>query len=79
MEGIFTWKFWKQTLERMIRSFAASMLSVLVVPKVLDVRHVGWLDAVSVGAGASVVTLLLCILGSKLGNDDESPSMVSTE
>jgi hypothetical protein len=76
---MFTWKFWKQTLERMIRTFAAGMLSVLEVPQILDVRHVGWLDAISISAGASAVTLLFCIVGSSVGNDKESPSMVDTE
>lgn len=78
---MYTKKFWLRTLERMIRAFFIVFLPVLTLPNVstgvgVDVRHVGWLDALSMGAGGMVVSLALSIIGSRTGNP-ESPSILS--
>jgi Putative lactococcus lactis phage r1t holin len=79
---MFTVAFWRATVERAVRGFAATTASVLVVGgQVLDVRGVDWGSALGVGGGAAVVSLLLSLAASQVGgtspNGSASPSFVS--
>jgi r1t holin len=68
--------FWKRTLERVVGSFAASLLSVLTFSGALDVVHVGWKQALAMAAFAAVVTALKSVVGSTIG-DDKNPGWVN--
>lgn len=74
--------WWRGSLERSTRAFAAAMLATLGVPQAadgigFDVRHIGWLDAMSIGAGAAVVSLLFSIVVGASGvGPSGSPSLV---
>jgi len=64
----------------MIRAFFVVLSPTLGLPQLgeaigLDVRHVGWLDALSMAAGGMVASLVLSIIGSGIGNPD-SPSIL---
>jgi hypothetical protein len=62
---MWTLDFWKATGERMIRSFAAAMVSVLVVGEnMMDAFSANWQEALGVGLGAAVVSLLLSLAGN---------------
>jgi r1t holin len=79
---VFALEFWRATLERAVRAFAGSVVSVLVVGgQVADVRAVNWPLALGIGGGAALVSVLLSLLASQVGGTSlagaASPSFVS--
>lgn len=54
--------------ERCARAFASSVLAVLAVGDGLNVLHADWLDALGVGLGAAVVSLLTSLAALKIGS-----------
>ena len=75
---MWSWFFWKQTIERVIGSAAASMLATLFAAGAIDIVHVGWEQVLSIAGLAAVVTLGKCIVAVTVGRPD-SPSFVSTD
>jgi hypothetical protein len=73
--GIFTWTFWKRTLERMIRAFAGSLLSVMTMDG-FNLLSASWGVMFATAAGAAMITMLLSLIGSNFGNDNKDPSFV---
>lgn len=65
---MFTKAFAVATAERMVRAFAAALLS-FVGADVVDVFHVDYERAAGVSLGASVVSLLFCLVGSQTGTN----------
>jgi len=74
---MFTRSFWIQTFERAAKTFAQSLLTILGTGAggLLDV---GWKQALSVSALATILSVLFSIVSSGVGPDD-GPSLVSTE
>lgn len=68
-------KFWKQTIERAIRTAAQALLA-LWGTQVSGVLDVDWLQAGSVAALAALSSVLMSIVATGVG-DHESPSFVS--
>jgi hypothetical protein len=68
---IFTRSFWKDTLERVIATFAQALLSALpasYVPGVtLPLR-----GALAVAGGAAALSLLKCLAASRVGDSDSA-------
>lgn len=52
--------FWSGTIERVIRSFAASLLSSFTVGHTLD--DWDWQTSLSIAGGAALVTLLIAVV-----------------
>ena len=69
--------FWRQTLERLIKTFAQTLITVLGT-SATNLLDVGWKQALSVSALAALLSLLTSIVSSGVGPDD-GPSLVSTE
>jgi hypothetical protein len=69
--------FWRQSLERMAKTFAQTLITVLGT-STTGLLNVGWKQALSVAALATVLSLLTSIVSSGVGPDD-GPSLVSTE
>lgn len=67
--------FWVAAAERAVRAFAWAVISVLTVADGFNAFHANWGDALGVGLGAAVLSLLASIVGSRV-NDPESPSLV---
>lgn len=68
-------KFWKQTIERAIRTAAQALLA-LWGTQVAGVLDVDWVQAASVSALAALMSVLMSIVATGVG-DHESPSFVS--
>lgn len=77
-DGFFTWKFWRNTLERMVRSFAAGILG-LNVTNLADWSNLGWKTVLMAGVTMSVMSLLFALVGSRFGNDTADPSFIKQE
>jgi hypothetical protein len=77
VQSLFSRAFLLATLERAIRSFAASLASLLTASGA-GILDVGWADKFSVAAMAAVVTVLFAIGGGTLGKGD-GPSFVGGE
>jgi hypothetical protein len=65
MDSLFTTAFWTATIQRVIRSFAASLGAVLTAAGT-GILHASWLDSLSTAGMAAVLTLLLCVAGGTL-------------
>lgn len=68
-------KFWKQTIERAIRTAAQALLA-LWGTQVSGVLDVDWVQAGSVAVLAALSSVLMSIVATGVG-DHESPSFVS--
>jgi hypothetical protein len=75
---MWTAAFWMATAERAIKTLAQTLISVLVVGGVvLNIFTVDWVNALGIGLGAMVVSVLTSILSSFVGSSD-SPSLISS-
>ena len=74
---MFTRRFWILTAERMIKTFAQTLASVLVASGV-GLFSAGWAAAMSAAGMAAVVSVLTSIGSVKIGPAD-SPSVVPAE
>jgi hypothetical protein len=77
VESLFTRKFWLATLERAIRSFAASLASLLTASGT-GLLETSWAEKFSVAGMAAVVSVLLAIAGGTFGKGD-GPSFSGEE
>lgn len=57
---MFTSKFWRDALERAVKTFAQSALATLGIGAV-DLLATNWVGALSVGGGAAIVSLLMSL------------------
>lgn len=74
---MFTRRFWISTAERMIKTFAQTLASVLVAGGV-GLFEAGWTAALSAAGMAAVVSVLTSVGSLKIGPED-SPSVVRAE
>lgn len=78
---MWTVAFWKQTVERLVKTFAQALLAVLGAGQA-GILQVDWGDAVNVAALAAVVSLLTSLV-SALGNNGsdgtKTPSAVKLD
>lgn len=70
--------FWQSAAERAIRAFASAVVSLLVVGGAFNAFSFDWLNALGVGLGAAVVSLLLSV-GGNAATDGTGPSFNKTE
>lgn len=71
---MLTRAFWADAAERAVKTFAQTVLAVFGVGA-LDVLHADWGNALSLAAGATVLSLLTSV-GSSAVHDPESASLV---
>lgn len=71
---MWTSTFWKQALERAIKTFAQGVLALLAGDG-LGVVDVNWGDVASVGALAAIASILTSLVSAPVGETD-SPSVV---
>lgn len=64
-------KYWRDLAERVLASFAGGVLSVFGVGA-LDVLHADWPTALSVGAGAAVISILKGWVAKGISNHDSA-------
>ena len=77
VQSLFSRAFLLATLERAIRSFAASLASLLTAAGT-GLLDTDWNEKLSVSAMASLVTILFAIAGGTLGRGD-GPSFIGQE
>lgn len=73
-DGMFTSVFWKRTLERVIRSFAASLIAAFTAGN--TVSNIDWQGQLTIAGGAAIVSLLLAVIGTQFG-DPTDPSFTN--
>jgi hypothetical protein len=73
--GLFTWTFWKRTIERMVRAFAGSLIGVMTMDG-FNLITASWGGIFAAAGTASLVTLLLSLVGSQVGSSKD-PSLVN--
>lgn len=72
---MWTPTFWKDALERAIRTFAQALLA-LIGTELVGIVELDWLQLLAVGATAAVVSLLTSIVASGVG-DKGTASLLS--
>lgn len=77
VQSLFTAKFWIATAERAIRSFAASLASLLTASGT-GLLETSWAEKLSVAGMAALVSVLLAIGGGTFGKGD-GPSFIGEE
>jgi len=77
IHSLFSRKFWIATAERAVRSFAASLASLLTASGT-GILDTSWGEKFSVAGMASLVTILLAIGGGTFGKGD-GPSFIGEE
>ncbi len=77
VSSLFSRKFWIATLERAIRSFAASLASLLTASGT-GLLETSWGEKFSVAGMAAFVSILLAIGGGTFGKGD-GPSFIGEE
>jgi len=73
---MWTWWFWRQALERAVKTFAGTASSLLSGDG-LNIVSINWLGILQLSAIASLISVLLSVASSQVG--DGSPSVVNTE
>ena len=72
-----TGTFFKALAERAIKTFAQTLAAVLGAGAV-DILSVGWIQALSVSAGAALISVLTSIGSSQIG-EPGTPSLVGED
>lgn len=72
---MLTREFLARAVERALRAAAWAVISVLTVADGFNAFHANWVDALGVGLGAAVLSLLGSVAASQVG-DPTSPSFV---
>lgn len=74
---MFTRKFWVATGERAMKTFAGALVATLTAGGT-DLLSVGWQQALTTAGLATVVSVLMSVGSSKVG-DSSSPSLLTGE
>lgn len=73
---MFTWKFWREALERAVKSAAQAPLTVWTVGDVaLNVFEMNWQLGFGVALGGAVFSILTSLATAPMGAPD-SPSAI---
>lgn len=72
---MWTWKFWREALERAVKSAAQALLLALSGDKVFNVLQADWQVLVGAAAGGAVLSILTSLISLPVGADD-SPSAI---
>ncbi len=72
---MFTRTFWRDAAERSVRAFAWALLSMFTVAEAFNAFRADWLDALGVGLGAAVLSLLASLAASRV-HDPQSASLL---
>jgi len=71
---MWTSKFWKESTERAVKTFAQTLVALLGAGS-LNVLEVDWAQAIGVSVGAGLLSILTSLGSSKVSKED-SPSLV---
>lgn len=74
---MFTTAFWKAAAERAVKTFAQTLV-VLLGAGAVDVLSIDWVKALSLSAGAALVSVLTSI-GSDWVSKADGPSLTDAE
>ena len=77
-DGIWTVRFWKATLERMIKSVAQGMITLWFLDGVTNILSLPLGEHAGIILGYAVLSLLTSIVSSRIGQSD-SPSLVGED
>jgi hypothetical protein len=75
---MWTKSFWRQTLERAIKTFAQSMLLALGASKAFNLFLLDWKTLLGFGLGGMVLSVLTSLSSLSIGPAG-SPSLVRTD
>ena len=61
---MFTSLFWKDTFERLVKTFAQALLAIFLVAPQTNVVNFDWPSALGVAATAAVISLLTSVVSA---------------
>lgn len=74
---MFTVTFWKQAIERAIKSAAQALLGLWVGAQAFNAWDADWKKAAGVALGGAILSMLTSLASAGVGKKD-SPSLVDT-
>lgn len=75
---MFSARFWKDAAERAVKSAAQAIIIVFTGDQLFNAWNADWKQAGGVALGAAVLSILMSLVSSQLG-DDTSASAVNLE
>ena len=72
---MWTKRWWRDTVERVIRGVASNLISTLSVDG-LDLANLDWTTKLAAAGIQGVITFLVCIVGSETGQRSDTASLV---
>ena len=76
---MFSSLFWKDTAERVIMTFAQSILALLLVAPQTSILAFDWPSALAVGATAAAISLLKAVIATVATNKSVSPASLAPD
>jgi hypothetical protein len=66
-------QYWRDVAERLVRAFAQGMLAALGIgTATFDKGGLPWIDALYIGLGSAVISLLMSLAGGQFGDKDSA-------
>lgn len=74
---MWTKEFWKQTIERAVKTFAQTVLALISAGSI-GITDVDWLNVLNVGGLAALISLLTSVVSGLVVNESSTatPSLV---
>lgn len=73
---MWTWRFWRATAERAVKTFAQGVGGAIVGGAVTP-ASIGWKAALAVGGVAAVLSVLSSVGSARVSGEPDSPSLVA--
>lgn len=70
---MFTWRFWRSTIERAVKTAAQAIIASGLVST--TVQGMSWADVGAIGAAAAIMSVITSLASTRVG-DPETPEFL---
>lgn len=73
---MFTRRFWIESSERALKTFAQTLLTLAAAVGVFDAFQADWVQILGISVGATILSYATSIVSKNIGPHKDSPSLV---